>query len=80
MSDVKTVAFEVEDDFLAFGGIALFSGTSEEGEPLIGISHYNKLAPVEIIGLLQTTLDQYRYNFIDQGHSILEDEEDEEED
>lgn len=71
----KTVEFEIEEDFVAFEGVALFSGTNAEGYPLTGISFYGEMKPIEIIGILQTTLDQYRYNYIDRDYNILEEEE-----
>ena len=71
----RTVEFEIKGDFVAFEGIALFSGADKEGNSLTGISFYGDMKPIEIIGILQTTLDQYRYNYIDRDYNVLEDEE-----
>lgn len=74
-SSKNTVEFEIEEDLSAISGIALLNCWGQEGQPIVSLSFYGDTKPVEIIGILQTTLDQYRWNFIDKGYNILEDDE-----
>lgn len=60
----KKIELEVPDDFTPFTGVALFSGTDEEGNPQVQSANYGDIRKIETIGLLTAALDQVRHDFL----------------
>lgn len=72
----RTVTFEIEDDLMPESGIALLRCVDGDGNIMIAESEFGQSVTADLIGMLQTSLDQYRYDFVDRdGRPNNEDEE-----